>query len=67
MRVNIGLEAEGLHTNPGAWIKLRLSNYASATKTHPLWQVHAKSHLTRHMKNPTPSGKYMQSHILHVT
>ena len=84
MRVNIGLEAEGLHTNPGAWIKLRLSNYASATKTHPLWQVHAKSHLTRHMKippplastckvtsytsheNPTPSGKYMHSHILHV-
>ena len=54
------------------------------SKSHPLWQVHAQSHLTRHMKippplastctvssytsyqNPTPSGKYMQVHILHV-
>ena len=54
------------------------------SKSHPLWQVHAQSHLTRHMKippplastctvssytsyqNPTPSGKYMQGHILHV-
>ena len=80
----------------------RFSNQTSATKTHPLWQahtkshltrhikipplwqVHAKSHLTRHMKippplastctvssytsnqNPTPSGKHIQSHILHV-
>ena len=53
-------------------------------KSHPLWQAHTKSHLTRHIKippplastcavssytsyqNPTPSGKYMQSHILHV-
>ena len=52
--------------------------------SHPLWQVHAQSHLTRHIKippplastcavssytsyqNPTPSGKYMPSHILHV-
>ena len=54
------------------------------SKSHPLWQVHAKSHLTRHIKipsplastckvtsytsyqNPTPSGKYMRSHIVHV-
>ena len=36
------------------------------SKSHSLWQVHAKSHLTRHIKFPTPSGKYMQSHILHV-
>ena len=36
------------------------------SKSHPLWQVHAKSHLTRHIKFPTPSGKYMRSHILHV-
>ena len=54
------------------------------SKSHPLWQVHAKSHLTRHIKippplaitstatfytssqNPTPSGKYMHSLILHV-
>ena len=54
------------------------------SKSHPLWQVHAQSHLTRHIKippplastctvssytsyqNPTPSGKHMQSHILHV-
>ena len=44
-------------------------------KSHPLWQVHAPSHLTRHIKgvgiytsyqNPTPSGKYMHSLILHV-
>ena len=53
-------------------------------KSHPLWQVHARSHLTRHIKippplastctvssytsyqNPTPSGKYMHSLILHV-
>ena len=52
--------------------------------SHPLWQVHAKSHLTLHTKlrpplastckvtsytsyqTPTPSGKYMQTHILHV-
>ena len=55
------------------------------SKSHPLWQVHAQSHLTRHIKippplastctvssytsyqNPTPSGKYMHSHILHYT
>ena len=79
----------------------RLSNQTSATKTHPLWQAHTKSHLTRHIKiqplwqvhaqshltrhikippplastctvssytsyqNPTPSGKYMHSHIWH--
>ena len=36
------------------------------SKSHPLWQVHAKSHLRRHIKIPTRSGKYMQSHILHV-
>ena len=54
------------------------------SKSHPLWQVHAQSHLTRNLKippplaitstatfytssqNPTPSGKYMQSLILHV-
>ena len=54
------------------------------SKSHPLWQVHAQSHLTRHIKipppvastctvssytsyqNPTPSGKYMHSLILHV-
>ena len=54
------------------------------SKSRPLWQVRAQSHLTRHMKippplastctvssytsyqNPTPSGKYMQGHILHV-
>ena len=54
------------------------------SKSHPLWQVHAKSHLTRHIKipsllastckvtsytsyqNPTPFGKYMQSHILRL-
>ena len=53
------------------------------SKSHPLWQVHAQSHLTRHIKippplastctvssytsyqNPTPSGKYMHSLILH--
>ena len=62
----------------------RFSNYGSATKTHPLWQVHAQSHLPRHIKippplastctvssytksqNPTPSGKYMHSLILHI-
>ena len=55
------------------------------SNSHPLWQVHAQSHLTRHIKippplastctvssyrsyqNPTPSGKYMQGHILHYT
>ena len=54
------------------------------SKSHPLWQVHAQSHLTRNLKippplastctvssytsdqNPTPSGKYMHSLILHV-
>ena len=54
------------------------------SESHPLWQVHAQSHLTRHIKippplastckvtsytsyqNPTPSGKYMHSLILHV-
>ena len=54
------------------------------SKSHPLWQVHAQPHFTRHLKippplastckvssytsyqNPTPSGKYMHSHILHV-
>ena len=54
------------------------------SKSHPLWQVHAQSHLTRNIKispplastctvssyksyqNPTPSGKYMRSLILHV-
>ena len=54
------------------------------SKSHPLWQVHAQSHLTRHIKippplastckvtsytsyqNPTPSGKYIHSLILHV-
>ena len=54
------------------------------SKSHPLWQVHAQSHLTRHIKippplattctvssstsyqNPTPSGKYMHSLILHI-
>ena len=54
------------------------------SKSHPLWQVQAQSHLTRHIRippplattctvssstsyqNPTPSGKYMHSLILHV-
>ena len=53
------------------------------SKSHPLWQLHAQSHLTRHIKshplastctvssytsyqNPTPSGKYMHSLILHI-
>ena len=53
------------------------------SESHPLWQVHAQSHLTPHIKippplastctvssytyqNPTPSGKYKHSHILHV-
>ena len=54
------------------------------SKSHPLWQLHAQSHLPRHIKippplastcavssytsyqNPTPSGKYMHSLILHV-
>ena len=54
------------------------------SKSHPLWQVHAQSHLTHHIKippplattctvssstsyqNPTPSGKYMHSLILHI-
>ena len=54
------------------------------SKSHPLWQVHAQSHLTHHIKippplattctvssstsyqNPTPSGKYMHSLILHT-
>ena len=43
------------------------------SKSHPLWQVHAKSHLTRHIKIPPPlaitstaSGKYMHSLILHI-
>ena len=54
------------------------------SKSHPLWQVHAQSHLTRNLKippplastctvssytsyqNPTPSGKYMHSLILHI-
>ena len=53
-------------------------------KIPPLWQVHAQSHLTHHInippplastctvssytsyQNPTPSGKYMHSLILHV-
>ena len=47
--------------------KLTLAS-ASATKIQKakIIKVHAKSHLTRHIKIPTPSGKYMQSHILHV-
>ena len=54
------------------------------SKSHPLWQVHVQSHLTRNLKippplastctfssytsyqNPTPSGKYMHSLILHI-
>ena len=54
------------------------------SKSHPLWQVHAQSHLTRNLKippplattctvssytsyqNPTPSGNYMHSLILHI-
>ena len=54
------------------------------SKSHPLWQVHAHSHLTHHIKippplastctvssytsyqNPTPSGNYMHSLILHI-
>ena len=32
--------------------------------SHPLWQVHAKSHPYTSNQTPTPSGKYMQSHIL---
>ena len=54
------------------------------SKSHTLWQVHAQSHLTHHIKippplastctvssytsyqNPTPSGKYMHSLILHI-
>ena len=54
------------------------------SKSHLLWQVHAQSHLTHHIKippplastctvssytsyqNPTPSGKYMHSLILHI-
>ena len=54
------------------------------SKSHPLWQVHAHSHLPRHIKippplastctvssytssqNPTLSGKYMHSLILHI-
>ena len=54
------------------------------SKSHPLWQAHAQSHLTRNLKippplastctvssytsyqNPTLSGKYMHSLILHV-
>ena len=54
------------------------------SKSHPLWQLHALSHLTHHIKippplattctvssytsyqNPTPSGNYMHSLILHI-
>ena len=36
------------------------------SKSHPLWQVHAQSHLTRHIKIPDPCGKYMHSLTLHV-
>ena len=54
------------------------------SKSHPLWLVHAQSHLTHHIQippplastctvssstsyqNPTPSGNYMRSLILHV-
>ena len=36
------------------------------SKSHPLWQVHAQSHLPRHIRIPTPSGKYMHSLILHI-
>ena len=62
----------------------KVTSYITRSKSHPLWQVHAQSHLTRHIRippplvstctvssytsyqNPTPSGKYMQGHILHV-
>ena len=37
------------------------------SKSHPLWQVHAQSHLTRHIKIPPPlASNYMHSLILHV-
>ena len=43
-------------SNYGSATKIysRFSNQTSATKTHPLWQVHAQSHLTRHIKIPPP-------------
>ena len=44
----------------------RFSNQTSATKTHPLWQATYKVTSYTSYENPTPSGKYMQSHILHV-
>ena len=43
-------------SNHGSATKIysRFSNQTSATKTHPLWQVHAQSHLTRNIKIPPP-------------
>ena len=70
------------HTPSGKYMHGLIVHVKS--KSHPLWQVHAQSHLTRHIKispplastctvssytsyqNPTPSGKYMHSLILHV-
>ena len=69
-------------TPSGKHIQSHILHFIS--ESHPLWQVHAQSHLTRHIKiptplastctvssytsyqNPTPSGKYKHSHILHV-
>ena len=51
-------------------IKLRVSNYASATtlqQPKPTLASATKPQQPRlAYQNPTPSGKYMQSHILHV-
>ena len=41
----------------------RFSNQTSATKTHPLWQAHTKSHLTRHIKFPLLWQVHAKSHL----
>ena len=33
------------------------------SKSHPLWQVHARSHLTRHIKIPPPLARHAQCHL----
>ena len=53
-------------SNYGSATKIysRFSNQTSATKTHPLWQVHAQSHLTHHIKIPPPPWQvHAQSHL----
>ena len=44
----------------------QVTSYTSYQKSHPLWQVHASVTSYTSYQNPTLSGKYMPSQILHI-